>query len=56
MSGNFVIDARETETQEAIDMITKMFEDRTQIKNKLQVQIDNAQKQQLEIFREILTQ
>jgi uncharacterized protein YlaN (UPF0358 family) len=54
--GNFVIDARETETQEAVDMIAAMFEDRARIEKILQVQIDNAQKQQLKIFREILTQ
>ncbi len=52
-AGNFVIDARETETQEAVDMITAMFKDRAQIEKILQVQIDNAQKQQLEIFQEI---
>ena len=54
--GNLVIDARETETQEAVDMIAVMFEDRARIEKILQVQIDNAQKQQLKIFREILTQ
>jgi polysaccharide pyruvyl transferase WcaK-like protein len=54
--GNLVIDARETETQEAVDMITAMFEDRAQTEKILRVQIDNAQKQQLKIFREILTQ
>jgi polysaccharide pyruvyl transferase WcaK-like protein len=54
--GNLVIDARETETQEAVDMITAMFEDRARIEKILQVQIDIAQKQQLKIFREILTQ
>jgi polysaccharide pyruvyl transferase WcaK-like protein len=55
-AGNFVIDARETETQEAIDIITAMFENRAQIEKILQAQIDNAQKEQLKIFREILTQ
>jgi colanic acid/amylovoran biosynthesis protein len=55
-SGNFVIDARETEAKEAIDMIAEMFEDRSKIENILQVQIDNVQKQQLKIFQEILTQ
>lgn len=54
--GNFVIDAREAETQEAVDMIVTMYEDRAQIKNNLLYQIDKAQKQQLKIFREILTQ
>jgi hypothetical protein len=37
-------------------MITAMFEDRAQTEKILRVQIDNAQKQQLKIFREILTQ
>jgi uncharacterized protein YlaN (UPF0358 family) len=51
--GNLVIDARETETQKAVDMIIAMFEDRARIEKILQVQIDNAQKQQLKIFQEI---
>ncbi|MGP8154005.1 MAG: polysaccharide pyruvyl transferase family protein [Smithella sp.] len=54
--GNLVIDAREMETQEAVDMIAAMFDDRAQIEKILQVQIDNAQRQQLEIFWKILTQ
>jgi colanic acid/amylovoran biosynthesis protein len=53
---NFVIDAREAETQEAVGMVLAMFEDRARIENKLQVQIDTAQKQQLKIFLEILKQ
>jgi polysaccharide pyruvyl transferase WcaK-like protein len=52
--GNLVIDARETETQEAVDIVAAMFEDRARIEKILQVQIDNAQKQQLKIFREIV--
>jgi colanic acid/amylovoran biosynthesis protein len=51
--GDLVIDAREAETQEAIDMIVAMFEDRARIEKKLQVQIESAQKQQLKIFHEI---
>jgi polysaccharide pyruvyl transferase WcaK-like protein len=55
-AGNLVIDARETETQEAVDMIIAIFADRARIEKILQVQIDNAQKEQLKIFREILKQ
>jgi len=55
-AGNFVIDARAAETHEAITMILAMFEDRARIETVLKVQIDTAQKQQLKIFREILTQ
>ncbi|MEN6433545.1 MAG: polysaccharide pyruvyl transferase family protein [Smithella sp.] len=55
-TGAFVIDARETQTQEAVDRITALFEDRAQIEKQLQVQIAAAQKQQLNVFREILTQ
>ncbi|HUN55339.1 MAG TPA: polysaccharide pyruvyl transferase family protein [Smithella sp.] len=51
--GNFVIDAREAETQEAVDMILAIFEDRAQTEKILQVQIESAQKQQLKIFREM---
>jgi polysaccharide pyruvyl transferase WcaK-like protein len=54
--GNLVIDAREAETQEAVDMIIAIFADRARIEKILQVQIDNAQKEQLKIFREILKQ
>jgi colanic acid/amylovoran biosynthesis protein len=54
--GNLVIDAREVETQEAVDMIVAMVEDRAQIEKKLQVQIEAVQQQQLKIFQEILTQ
>lgn len=52
-AGNFVIDAREAETQEAVDMILAMFESRVRIEKILQVQIESAQKLQLKIFREI---
>jgi polysaccharide pyruvyl transferase WcaK-like protein len=51
--GNFVIDARETDTQNAVDMILAMFETRAQIENKLHVQINEVQKQQLNIFYKI---
>jgi polysaccharide pyruvyl transferase WcaK-like protein len=48
--GNLVIDARNTEIQEAVNIIITIFEARTQIEKKLQVQIESVQKQQLEIF------
>jgi polysaccharide pyruvyl transferase WcaK-like protein len=52
--GNFVIDAREAETQEAINKIIAMFEDRTRIEKILQIQIEAVQQQQLKIFQEIV--
>ncbi len=52
-AGDYVIDARDEETREAVEKIGKMLEDRVQIAGRLQVQIDAAQKQQLKIFREI---
>lgn len=52
-AGNFVIDARDTETQEAFNMIEAMFIDRAQIEHKLQTQIEAVQQQQMKIFREI---
>ncbi|MEN6373605.1 MAG: polysaccharide pyruvyl transferase family protein [Smithella sp.] len=52
--GDLVIDASEAETQEAINMIIKMFEDRARIEKILKMQIDIAQKQQIKIFRTII--
>jgi colanic acid/amylovoran biosynthesis protein len=51
--GNYVIDAREVETQAAIGMVLAMLADRKHIEIKLQDQIDTVQKQQLDIFREM---
>lgn len=53
--GNLVIDAREAETREAVNMIIAMFEDRAQIGKILKVQIDAARKQQMKIFQAIIT-
>ena len=54
--GDFVIDARVVETQEAVTLVLAMFGNRLQIEDKLQAQIDTAQKLQLNIFREIFQQ
>lgn len=51
--GDLVIDAREAEIQEAVDKIIAMFENRVQIENKLQIQINAAQKRQLKLFYDI---
>lgn len=52
-AGNFVIDARATETQEAVDRIMEMYEGRAEIEKILQVEIEAARQQQLNIFQEI---
>lgn len=54
--GNYVIDARETETQQAIDKIVSMFGERAQIKEKLQIEIEMAKKGQMDIFQQILNE
>lgn len=52
-AGNFVIDARETEVREAVNMIEALLKDRAQIEHKLQTQVETVQQQQMKIFREI---
>jgi colanic acid/amylovoran biosynthesis protein len=53
---DYVVDARETETQQAIDKIASMFEERMQIKKKIQIEIETAQKGQMNIFQKILNE